>query len=136
MPITSDLLGSYSNQIQGITRTLTIASQDNTAQTISGTWASSINGVATTFPVQGTFLPAMGSPGSNALYFTVAGHAQTSNTSQQPPVMRAIDVVTGFAEVSGPGKVDRLYITITWTEDSPGNLKSTSAWTGQFLTRH
>ena len=136
MSITSDLLGTYSNQINGMTRTLTIASQDNAAQTISGTWASSINGVAATFPVQGSFLPAGGSPQSNALFFTVAGHAQTSNTSQQPPVMRAFDVVTGYAEVSGPGKVDRLYVSISWAEDNPGNAKSTSAWTGQFLTRH
>jgi hypothetical protein len=134
MPIASDLLGTYSNQINGMKRSLSIAAQDAAKKTISGTWASSINGVATSFPVTGTYVPAEPS-GSSALFFAVQGTAQTANTKQVPPIMRAIEVVVGYAEIAGPGQVDQLYVTIAWAEDKPGNAKETSAWLNLFLKR-
>ena len=82
----------------------------------------------------GTYVPAEPS-GSNALFFVVSGAAQIAKPTQQPPIMRAIDVVVGYAEVSGPGKLAQLQITIAWAEDKPGYAKETSAWKDKFLKR-
>ena len=136
MTIATNLIATYSNSIQGMTRTLIIDRQDDTTHTLSGSWASSINGVPATFPVAGSFLPAPGG-NVNALLFVLSGLADvvTGQTPPMPATWRAFNAVIGYAEIQNPGQVDRLYITIAWAEDNPGYAKSTSAWTPTFLIR-
>lgn len=134
MPIATDLKGKYSASINGLTRMLEITAQDTAAQTISGNWYSSINTVLTTFAVSGIYSPAASNT-SNGLFFTVSGIGQVNDTSHQAAIWRAVETVTGYAEVSGPGTVDRLFITIAWAEDKPNNAKESSAWTPCYLDR-
>ncbi|MEO8685694.1 MAG: hypothetical protein ABI414_12745 [Devosia sp.] len=135
MSIVSNLIATYSNTIQGMTRTLVIDHQDDTTRTISGSWASSINGVAASFPVSGIFRPAPGG-NVNALFLVLSGAAEIPSGVANPPTMRALNAVLAYAEIQNPGLVDRLFITIAWAEDNPGYAKSTSAWTPLYLDRH
>ncbi len=133
MPIAPDLLGKYENTIHGMMRRLEIKTQDTQAQTISGVWHSSINGVAVDFPVSGFYLvPASNT--SSALFFSVQGHAEIRSTSSNPPVQRAAEAVVGYSEISGP-LITQLFITDAWAEDNPNQSKETSAWTPLFLVR-
>ncbi len=134
-----NFVASYSNTIAGVLRTLTISAQDDTNHTLSGIWASTINGVPAAFPVSGFYVPAPNNAASNAVFFVLSGATQTFDTKAAPPIMRAIDTLVGYCEPgTGGGQPDpqRLYLTLAWSEDNPGYRKEASAWTGQHLDRH
>ena len=131
-----NFVGKYTNTISGVLRTLNIAQQDSTKLTLTGTWASTINGVAASFPVSGFFVPAPSGVGSSATYFVLSGSAQVSDPKSQPPIMRAAQTLVGYCDDPGSGGVvQQLFLAIAWAEDNPGYAKSTGAWVNQFLKR-
>ena len=136
MPTTTTLTGSYSNTINGALRTLNITAQDTTAKTISGTWTSQINGIAATFPVSGGYVLGGSAPLSPTIYFSLWGSTQVTSPLQ-PNTMRSVNSITGYCEPTGatPAGVDRLYMTVSWGQDIPGNAKDSGAWAQSFLDR-
>jgi hypothetical protein len=133
---TTSLIGAFTNNISGVLRTLVIASEDPTTRTISGIWISTINGIIIPFQMTGTFSPGGSGGLSPTIYFSLSGAALAPDPNQQPAIARSVNAITGYAEPGATAKgVDRLYITVSWGEDRPGNAKDTGAWPPSYLDR-
>lgn len=119
------LNGTYSAQIHGETRTLTIASSVNGV--LTGSFDSTIQGKKATFPLAGI---AQRAPFNNdAVYFALQGHAMAHDPNHSPPTLAAVNAIVGIANFpSGGPAPTAITITMSWAEDKAGYSETTGAW--------
>lgn len=125
------LSGTYSANIHGATRTLAIGVGPNGA--ISGTWSSTILGIATVFPMSGHAIHSAFN--NDAVYFHVSGFGIAYDQTKQPPVLYSTNAIVGFANVQSNNHPQTLSVSISWAEDNSGYGEVTDAWGALVLNR-